>query len=155
MDDDIAKAVALFRSSLELDDEVVYILLVRQGIERKRASRLVEFLPIVYCRLILRNSGARFSDRFQRLLPGDAVREEAFADDPLWNETFAFAQREVEHGVSAKDLLAVAMRSADFDAANQLLNKGSKLRDLVFAPTVFMWPDDGPETKAESSKSQT
>lgn len=74
-------------------------------------------------------------------------KEQAFSADPLWNATFTFAQREVERGVAAKTLLEVAMRSADFDAANQLMNKGSKLRNLVFTPTVFMWPEDGPDSK--------
>ncbi len=40
--------------------------------ERLLAARLIGFLPIAYCRLILQASGARFSDTFQQLLP-DAV----------------------------------------------------------------------------------
>lgn len=56
-----------------------------------------------------------------------------------------FANEEVARGVSAEDLLAIASRSAEFDAANQLLNKGSKLQNLVFTPVVLQWGEDGPE----------
>ena len=49
----------------------------------------------------------------------------------------AFARTEVEHGVPGKDLLVLAARSAEFDAANQLLNRGAKLHDLAFAPALL------------------
>lgn len=56
----------------------------------------------------------------------------------------AFGHAEIEHGISAQDLLSVAARSAEFDAANQLLNKGSKLQNIAFTPLVLNWPEDGP-----------
>ena len=49
----------------------------------------------------------------------------------------AFARTEVEHGVPGKDLLVLAARSAEFDAANHLLNRGAKLSDLAFAPPLL------------------
>jgi hypothetical protein len=61
----------------------------------------------------------------------------------------AFARSEVEHGVPGKDLLALAAGSAEFDVANQLLNRGAKLSDLAFAPALLLWPDDGPESETD------
>jgi hypothetical protein len=146
MSEDIAKAVSVFRTSPNLPDEEVYITLVHDGVERHRAARLVEFLPIVYCRLILRNSGARFSNTFQRKLPGGICEELPLSSEPVWNEAVEFASAEVERGVSSKDLLAVAGRSAEFDIANQLLNKGSKLVNIVFTSPVFDWSERGPDS---------
>jgi hypothetical protein len=59
MNDDISKAVSMFRSSTNLDDVAIYRALVADGVDRQRAARLVEFLPLVYCRLILRHHAGR------------------------------------------------------------------------------------------------
>jgi len=44
--------------------------------ERLLAARLIGFLPIAYCRLILQASGARFSDTFQQVLPDGGISSE-------------------------------------------------------------------------------
>jgi hypothetical protein len=66
METAIAKAVALFRNSPELDDEQAYRALVDAGIDRKLAARLVELVPMAYCRVLLEHTGARFPETFQR-----------------------------------------------------------------------------------------
>ena len=62
MNEAIASALAIFRNSPELDDESVFRALVDRGIERSLAARIVEFLPIAYCRVLLLNSGVQFSN---------------------------------------------------------------------------------------------
>jgi hypothetical protein len=148
MNDDISKAVSIFRTATDLDDYAMYKALVADGVDGQRAARLVEFLPIVYSRLILRNSGARFSHTFRRTLPGGQCQEQPLSTEPIWNEVVEFANFEVERGVSGRDLLAVGARSAEFDAANQLLNKGSQLANIAFTPPVLMWPENGPDPDA-------
>ena len=145
MNEDISKAISVFRRSPNSTDEDVYRQLVVDGIEARRAARLVEFLPIVYCRAILRNSGVKFAATFRRQLPGGASEELPLTSDPVWTAAVAFAYAEVDQGVSGNDLLLVAARSAEFDAANQLLNKGSKLENIVFSPPVLPWPEGGPD----------
>src|SRR5262249_24038236 len=98
----------------------------------KHAARLVAFLPSVYCRLMLRNSGAKFSNMFRRSQPGDISQELPLSSDPIWNAALAFASAELQSGVSKMDIFILAARSAEFDAANQLLNRVSKLEDIVF-----------------------
>src|SRR5262252_7257080 len=146
MTEDIEKAVSIFRNLPNLGDPAVYQILVADGVERHRAARLVEFLPMVYCRAVLRKSGARFSDTFRRKLRDSFSEEMKLSSDPVWNAAVAFASSEIQRGVRGQDLLAVAVRSAEFDAANQLLNKGSKLENIAFTPPVLMWPESGPET---------
>jgi hypothetical protein len=109
------------------------------------AARLVEFLPMAYCRLILADAGIRFSDRFQRkLADGGVSAERLLASEPLWAETLSFARSEKQGGATGAALLAIAARSSEYGAANQLAEKGSKLKDVVLTPTVFLWPEEGP-----------
>lgn len=145
MNRDIANAVSVFRTSPSLGEDEIYRALVKDGMERHRAARLVEFLPMVYCRLILQKSGAQFPTTFRRTLPDGTSSEHPMSSDPVWNDAVAFARAEVESGVSGQDLLIVAAHSAEFDAANQLLNRGSKLEDIRFTVPVFRWPESGPD----------
>lgn len=149
MNEDISKAMAMFRTSPNLEDYGIYQTLVADGVERQLAARLVEFLPVIYSRLILRNSGARFSSTFRRTVAGGMSQEQPFSSDPVWNAAAAFASDELERGVSSQDLLVVAARSAEFDAANQLLNRGAKLENIVFTPPVFIWPEGGPDGEVQ------
>jgi hypothetical protein len=142
MNENISRAVSMFRSSPKLDDVAIHRALAASGIEQQLAARLVEFLPIVYSRLLLADSGAQFSDEFRR--PNGSYKNGLLSSEPLWDAAMAFARAERERGVPAKDLFAVAARSAEFDAANQLLNKGSKLENIRFTAVLFPWPENGP-----------
>jgi hypothetical protein len=144
MNEQISRAVSLFRSSRTLGDEAIYQKLVAEGVESRLAARLVEFLPIAYGRFLLERSGPRFSEYFQRRLLSGPSEELLLSSEPVWNAAVAFARTEAIQGVLAQDFLAVAGRSAEFQAANQLLNQGSKLQDLVFTPYVLLWPEGGP-----------
>lgn len=59
-----------------------------------------------------------------------------------------FGRNELGRGVAPKDLLAVAGRSAEFDAANRLLNEGSNLQDVILTPAVLSWLESGPEPES-------
>jgi len=144
MNEVISKAVAILRRSPNLTDESVYHALVHEGIECILAARLVEFLPIAYSRLILANSGIRFSDTFCRRLSDGSLQERAFSSEEVWNEATDFARAEAARGISGKDLLKIGARSAELHAVNQLLDKGSKLDNIGLTPPVLTWPEDGP-----------
>ncbi len=138
MKEHIRRAVVVLRDSPALSDGQILRNLVESGMERVLAARFMVFLPMAYCRLILRASGARFSDTFRQVLPdGGICSERSLSSELLWEAAVAFARTEVEHGVPGKDLLVLAARSAEFDAANHLLNRGAKLSDLAFAPPLL------------------
>jgi hypothetical protein len=141
---DISKAVALFRSAPNFSDVEIYKQLVREGLDRQLAARLVEFIPMAFCRILLEKSGARLSSSFVRLIPGGVTREQPLSSNRVWNEVFAFAVSAVGR-VPANALLTLAGRSAEFQAANELLHNGSKLKDLAFTPSLLPWPENGPE----------
>lgn len=133
----LAKTVALFRALRSAEDEELYRRLVQAGIEGEVASRLIVFLPMAYCRLILAASGARFPNFFRRILGDGTIEECLLSSEPIWNAAVVFAEAESQRGVLADDLLAIAARSAEFHAANQLLQGGAKLEYLAFGPTVL------------------
>jgi hypothetical protein len=145
--DAIAQAVALLRSRTDLGDVAIYRELARHGVERPIAARLVEFLPMVYCRLIFLKSGLRFPETYRRALTdGTYSPSVSLSGDTLWNEAKKFAEAEIKSGVNGQSLLAIAARSAEFDAANRMLNSGSKLEDIEFTETVLLWPASGPDS---------
>ncbi len=145
--DAIAQAVALLRSRTDLGDVAIYRELARRGVKRPIAARLVEFLPTVYCRLIFLKSGLRFPETYRRALSdGTYSPSVSLSGDTLWNEAKKFAEAEIKSGVNGQSLLAIAGRSAEFDAANRMLNSGSKLEDIEFTETVLLWPASGPDS---------
>jgi len=146
--DSIAKAVALMRRSPSCTDLEIWRKLVAGGLDASVSARLVEFLPMAYCRVMLERSGAKFSASFQRSMAnGQITPEQPLSSEPVWNAVLAFAKAETDRGISEEDLVTLAARSAEFHAANQLLNGGSKLKAITFTPVVFPWPDDGPKTE--------
>ena len=141
----ISTAVVIFRELPNSSDEEVFRKLVGTGVERQYAARLVEFLPMAYGRLLLGKAGTSFSDMFQRMTPsGDLTADRPLSSEPVWEEVVSFAHAEAGRGVSKKDLLAVAGRSAELDAANQLMKQGSKLEDLILTTALLKWPQEGP-----------
>jgi hypothetical protein len=134
----LALAAALIRQfPLDTDDHLCRRLIVA-GISAVCSARLIEFLPLAYCRVLLRGTGIRFSADFQRVLAdGTLSPSRPLASEPLWNAAMEFAARQVQAGMSQQDLLAIARRSAEFDAVNQLLNRGSAPEDLILQPVIF------------------
>ena len=143
MEDTIARTVPILRDSPNLSDESIYHKLLEAGIEQQLAARLVELLPIAYCRVTMSNSGIRFSKTFRRKLADGSVQEREFSSEPVWDAANRFARAEIAKGVPRKDLLNIAARSAEFHAINQLLNQGSKMTNVRLTAPLFTWPEQG------------
>ena len=100
---------------------------------------------MAYARVLLENSGVRFPNCYERRLQDGMLDKRPLSSEPVWNAALEFASVEAASGVSKQDFMAVAMRSAEFQAANELLNGGSKLSDIRFTPCLLLWPEEGPE----------
>ncbi|WP_031496170.1 hypothetical protein [Bryobacter aggregatus] len=144
----IGEAVRLLREFPSLNDENLLEILVQQGIEKRLAARLVEFIPMVYCRILFGGSGATFPSVYHRLLADGKLREHELSSDLVWTEITEFARREVENGKAETDIRAIAQYGAEYRAASQLIEKGSAFRNIAFTPMVFNWPEDGPSAVA-------
>src|SRR5215472_2884355 len=139
----ISKAVSLFRNPA-VGDWDIYAALVGGGVEQRVAARLVEFLPMVYCRLILASTDVKFATTFQRMLPGGGISvEKPLSLEPIWEACTAFASEEARRTVSANDLVAIAAHGSEYSVVSQLRKDGSKL-DAVLTPVLMAWPENGP-----------
>lgn len=144
MDRQISEAVALFRNSPMLGDDELFEMLVLRGTGRNLAARLVEFVPMVYCRILFQGSGATFPTIYHRLESDGTRSVHEFSGEPVWHAAVDYAKKEVEAGRTEADIRAVAQRGAEYRTASQLLEKGSALQNIAFAPVVFTWPEEGP-----------
>ena len=136
----ITSALTIFRNSPELDDESVFWELVGKGVEKSLAARMVEFLPIAYCRVLLLNSGVRFSNSFIR-----GSKTQSLSLEPVWVPVLAYAESEIRGAATNQDIILVAGRSAEFQAINEMLNKKAELKNIVLTPILLPWPENGPE----------
>ena len=100
---------------------------------------------MVYCRVLFEHTGVRFANTFRRRVMDGQTSERALSLEPVWDAGMTFARDERERSILRDDLLAIAGRSAEFDALNQLSKQGSKLKDIILNPTFLPWPEDGPD----------
>ena len=92
----IGEAVAIFREFPNSSDEEILRKLVATGCDRLMAARLIEFVPMAYCRVLLADSGVRFSGCFQRkLADGRLSAEQRLAANSLWAEAVSFAEARI------------------------------------------------------------
>ena len=115
------------RSVLGLEDE-------RQSVRALQGDTASGAAICMNYRSILAGTGPRFSDMFQRRQQdGSLSPERILGSEPVWTEIMSFAKPEQSRGVTRTDLLAIASRSAEFDAVNQLLNRGANPEDIALS----------------------
>ncbi len=145
MHEEIRKALALMRVSPPMEEYEIYSALVRNGIEPRSAARLVEFLPLVYGRIAVASFGVHFSQTFRRCLADGRFSDpRPFNSEPVWNAAVEFARAEVECGVAAEDLSALAKRSSEVHSVNKIVKDGGDLKGAT-SETYFLWPEEGPD----------
>ncbi len=142
MQPEIALAVNIIRANPHSSDDEILQALIENSMERSVAIQLVVLLPLAYGRAGLAGGGLRFADNYICMGPnGQPGREEKLRSLRLWNESVAFARKEIASGASGDSLLAIAGRSPETNAINKALHAGEKLEDLVISPPVFIWPE--------------
>jgi len=137
----IAIAAGVLQQFPSENDEQICLRLIDAGIPAESSPRLLEFLPIAYCRVLLVGLGVRFSNEFQRIqADGSLSSARLLTSEPLWNPVMEFVNRQLQEGIPKHLLLRIAGRSAEFDAVNQLLNRGSNPTHVALTPVIFTHP---------------
>jgi hypothetical protein len=139
----ISLAVQSFCDRPELSDEEVVQQLVRAGIDPLKAARIVEFTPAVFVRLLLGRIGVRFSESFVRQAGKFSSTQQPLESQPVWVEVNEFANTR-GRTLGKQEWLAIAGRSAEFEAVNRLLNGGASPHAIVLTPLCLQWPEEGP-----------
>ncbi|MCC6538969.1 MAG: hypothetical protein IT162_15550 [Bryobacterales bacterium] len=144
---DLAVAVSILRRApADADDLALLREIAATGIDRRTAARMVEFIPMAFCRVFLEHTGAEFAGTFRRGSPQAPSRD--LLTEPVWRAALAYAREEVRRGVTEEDVLALAGRSAEFNVASQLMTGDTKLSEIRFTEPLLMWPEEGPDTAA-------
>jgi uncharacterized protein DUF6348 len=133
----LAALVTLAGERPELGDRDLARALVARGFETKAAERMVVFAPVAFGRYLLRDMGIDFDPTFE-------VRGERFqTTSPLLLDQMAEYVAAVRAAPivasSSLGFRALALRSAEVNAINNALIKGSQPADLRLTPTLITW----------------
>ncbi len=156
MRETIAKAIQIFRAYPEMGDHEIFMYLIKRGIDRNVAARLVEFIPCAYVRILFPDSGAVFNDLYRRLdKKGKISVEHPLTAEPLWNEVVAYARSELQEGIPQQIIHIIASHSAEYKYASPLLKNGGKLNGFRTSSLLFPWPENGPEDDEMEAEQNT
>ncbi|MEZ5352974.1 MAG: hypothetical protein R2762_10095 [Bryobacteraceae bacterium] len=142
MNQQIREAAELFRDSPVLGDDELFEMLVLRGVERMLAARLVEFLPMVYCRILLRDGGATFPDVYYRIAGDEAPRFDMNSLTTGFGDDMEHAQKwsKAEAGRYPTDCTTwCGVSSCRASSRGQFCAE-----NIAFAPMIFKWPEQGP-----------
>jgi hypothetical protein len=94
-------------------------------------------VALAYCRLMVKGSGVRFEETYKHCdeNTGD-WRRCSLAEDELFGEATECAS---VGGLTGDEVLAIASRSPEFQAINQLLMKGVALANIQLTEPLLTW----------------
>lgn len=137
--DSIIRGVETFRDNPQTDEEELIQDLVIQGIDEETAGDLVDFIPIAFTRIGLEHLHINFQDHIQRVdRKGNVTEKKKLADIPIYTEALRFAKEDAGLFVDSDQFLTIASYNAEFKVVNEMLNKGSKIEDLVISPVTML-----------------
>jgi hypothetical protein len=111
-------------------DEVIENRLVRGGLGRSQARRLLLFVPEACCRACFEPLGTQFPETY-RLQNADGKTSVLKLEDEIeYAEAVAAGRYEARKRGGRDRMLSIARRSASFDAIARLTRSGSKLKDI-------------------------
>jgi hypothetical protein len=139
VDEDVNTAVEVFLALPRADQEATLEALAGRGLAPREAWRLYQFVPIAFCHVVLRGRGVHFEPGYLSIHPDTMAREmRLLSDEPLYTAAIRVAVVRIAAGATPEELLPVFGRSAEFAAINQMLHKGSQLRDIALVePALF------------------
>jgi hypothetical protein len=135
----------------ELGDSDLVQALVARGFETKAAERTVIFAPVAFGRYLLRDMGIKFDPTFE--VRGDRFQTTSPLPLDQMAEYVAAVRAAPIVASSSPGFRALALRSAEVNAVNSALTKGSQPANLQLSPTLITWDilDSDPSAKAPGS----
>ena len=146
----IYKAVPLLARHGPQDAGILLAWLLREGLSRYDADRVIRFVPLAFGREILQGSGVTLSDTYVRI-QGEQREERPLAGEEFFREASALAPT-VARNFGQETFTAIVFQSSEFHAVNNALNSGASPEYLVAGPPVIEWPEGTVETPREERK---
>ncbi len=141
--DSVIKSVETFRDNPRKDEEFLIQNLVNQGIDKKAAGDLVDFIPIAFTRVGLEPLNVNFQDFVQFVdKKGNIVEKKKLLDIPIYIEAVRFAKEDAGLFIDNDEFLTIESYNAEFKVINDMLNKGSRIEDLVISPVTMLAGND-------------
>lgn len=135
----VIKGVEAFRDNPQAEEETLITKLINQGIDEQTAGDLVDFIPIAFTRAGLEHLNINFQDYVQRVdRKGNVIEKKKLIDIPIYAEAFRFAKEDAGLFIDNDEFLAIESYNAEFKVINDMLNKGSKIEDLVISPVTML-----------------
>jgi hypothetical protein len=136
--DAVGIAVEALQSHAHLPDDQVIQALVERGIAAAQAVRLVQFVPIAFCRFVYRSSGIQFDENYVVVGPdGQPKGKSPLGNEPIFREATANCEIALATGEREQYFMPVAARSGGFQAITQLLQKGSTPENIRTGPPLI------------------
>jgi hypothetical protein len=129
--------VAFLRAHPAAADEAVAQHLTGSGLSEQQATKLIQFVPIAFTRFLYRASGVRFAPNYVVLgADGQPKAQRPIADEPAFREAWGHCE-EAAGWPGDGYFLPIAARSGGYRALQDLVEKGSDLRDIVTGPPMM------------------
>ena len=132
----IEQSLDVFYENQQADDEQIFYSLKQKGWDEITCSKIIAFVPIAFCRLLLHSSGVSFSEYYIIMQSDTKVKQKKRLDsEPFFKIAFNIAILKSK-ACDQNYFMSVATRSSEFNVVNSALNRGSILEDLILTPLV-------------------
>jgi len=133
----------------EFTEDDLYAALSRASVPDDLADRTYKLTQIAWGRFFLSGLGVTFSEAFYWLnANGQIVSSGVLSNEPSYAVALSLAERYAPY----PGFHQLALMSADVQAVNQLLKKGSKPEDLQGAPAVMFTEPPSPQGMASADR---
>lgn len=122
----------------DAEDYEIEALLVEDGITEKMAYQLVAFVPLAFTRVLLRDTGVRFSDEYSLINSVSRKAQGRFLSlEPVFVAALKFANDWIQNSRDKNIFLTIASRNAEFKAINEALHAGAKPENLIMYTSII------------------
>ena len=138
----VTAAVAAFHAHPNADDDAIAEQLSTLGVPDAEATKLIQFVPIAFCRFVMRPSGVKFAPHYVLMdSKGRIVGQHPLDAEPVFTEALAFCDIYLAEGHDPALIVAVAARSAGYQAVMKLLADGARPQAILTSPPIMQAPD--------------
>lgn len=142
----IEKAISIITENTEADLDELAVKISSADIPEQLTDKILEFVPLAFGRVYMRDWGTNFKDEYVRyvLEDGKPVEKQRrkLTNEPVYCEAIKIANKLNSKWKRNKTFELVAFMSSEFLGINELMNKGAKPQDIVLTNPYLPWRDD-------------
>jgi hypothetical protein len=141
VDDAIERFVASFQEQPEADLEPVLHELLRQGVARELAEKVIVFVPLAFGRLVLDRVGVAYSSDFTRAATdGTYASKYRLDDEPIYRQAVLLAPSYAASPRYGQAFEAVCAWSGEVSIVSDALGRNDDPRTITLGPPVISMP---------------